>query len=258
MAVLLMIASMAVSSGCVFERRMLFPAPALTDGSGVKLSPDSHRVWFDTPRARAEAFFLPGNAARETPLVIYTHSNGELIDYWADEFDLLRESGVSVLLVEYPGYGRSSGTPSEHSITSTLVAAYDWAVTQPTVDPRRVVGYGRSLGGGAICALAGERSLAALILESTFTSVPDMAADLFVPPGVRIQTRFDSLSRVRKFPGPILLLHGERDNFISLRHAWRLHAAAPVSEIEVLSCGHLDCPRSWQRITDFLHKHELL
>ncbi len=253
----LVLATVATQSGCLFERRTLFPAPVIADGTNVTLDSRSRRLWFDTPRARTEAFFLPANAAGEGPLVIYTHSNGELIDHWADEFEILRESGVSVLLVEYPGYGRSSGTPSQNSITGSLVAAYDWAVAQPTVDPLRIVGYGRSLGGGVICALARERSLAAMILESTFTSVRD-TSDRYGVPGFLFRSRFDSLSTVRSFPGPILLLHGERDNFIPVRHARRLQAAAPRSELQVMPCGHLDCPRSWPRITDFLRRHRLL
>src|SRR5690348_11034399 len=116
----LALATVVTQSGCLLERRALFPGPVITDGSSVTIDPAASRVWFDTPRARTEAFFLPANGVQEAPLVIYTHSNGELIDHWADKFQLLRDSGVSVLLVEYPGYGRSSGTPSENSITGTL------------------------------------------------------------------------------------------------------------------------------------------
>jgi fermentation-respiration switch protein FrsA (DUF1100 family) len=253
----LVLAIAATQSGCLLERRALFPGPVITDGSSVALDADARRVWIDTPGARTEAFFLSAKAAQTGPLVIYTHSNAELIDDWADKFQLLRESGVSVLLVEYPGYGRSSGTPSQDSITGTLVAAYDWAIAQPTVDPTRLVGYGRSLGGGVICALARERPLAALILESTFTSVSD-TSEHFGLPGFLFRSRFDSLSTVGSFPGPILLLHGERDKFIPVRHAKRLHAAAPGSELQVLPCAHLDCPRSWRSITDFLRRHRLL
>lgn len=256
-SIVLSLACLGLLQGCFLERRTLFPSPAIHDVGVATLDPDAHRVWFDTPRARTEAYFLSANAGKEGPLVIYTHSNGELIDQWADKFQLLRDSGVSVLLVEYPGYGRSSGTPSQPSITRTLVAAYDWAVAQPSVDPERVVGYGRSLGGGAICALARERALAAMILESTFTSVPELALDRGVP-GFLFKNRFETLSTVQSFPGPILLLHGQRDNFIPVRHAWRLHAAAPGSEIQVMPCGHLDCPRSWPSIRNFLVRHKLL
>jgi len=242
-----------------FERIALFPGAALADGEEVALGPADRRVWLDSPGARAEAFFLAATPSGQAdPLVVYAHGNGELIDYWVDEFEGLRAAGLSVVLVEYPGYGRSSGTPSQGSITRTLVAAYDWAASQPQIDPSRIIGYGRSLGGGAICALARERSLAALILESTFTSIPDIAADQYGLPGLLIQNRFDNLPAVRGFPGPILLLHGETDASIPVEHARRLHAAAPGSELHMIPCGHNDCPRPWSILTDFLAEHRLL
>src|SRR3990172_9418355 len=165
------------------QRWVLFPAPfaagsVQTDELGIE------RTWVEQPGLRAEAWLLPARrASGGAPLLVFAHGNGELIDHWAREFETAREWGLAVLLVEYPGYGRSAGTPSEDSITRAFVAAYDWALSQPGVDGRRVVGWGRSLGGGAICALARQRPLAALVLESTFTSVRAMAAR-FGPPGL--------------------------------------------------------------------------
>jgi fermentation-respiration switch protein FrsA (DUF1100 family) len=135
-------------------------------------------------------------------------------------------------------------------------AAYDWLVRRPEVDPRRVVGYGRSLGGGAVCGLARERELAALVLESTFTSVRDVARGLGLP-GFVVADPFESLSVVRGFAGPILLLHGERDEVIPFAHAERLHAAAPGSQLRRLACGHNDCPRPWSAVLPFFAEHGL-
>jgi len=163
-----------------------------------------------------------------------------------------------VLLVEYPGYGRCSGAPTQASITRALVAAYDWAVSRPTIDPGRVIGYGRSLGGGAVCALARERRLAALVLESTFTSVRSLAASLFGVPGFLVRDPFDNLGCVRAFEGPVLVLHGERDEVIPVEHARRLHEAAAASELHLAPCGHNDCARPWAVIEAFLVARQLL
>src|SRR6185295_5826038 len=73
-------------------------------------------LWSEVDGQRVEAWLLPGDAAGAAPLMIYAHGNGELIDLWADEFAPLRAAGIHVLLVEYPGYGRSAGTPSESSV----------------------------------------------------------------------------------------------------------------------------------------------
>jgi uncharacterized protein len=234
-------------------RRLLYPAPAAPRGD-TALGPYAERIWLDGPGARTEAFLLASTApgARTAPLVIYAHGNGELIDVWVDQFAPLRDAGASVLLVEYPGYGRSSGSPSEPSIARAMVAAFDWAASQPGVDRAQISGWGRSLGGGAICALARERRLARLVLESTFTSVRAMASDLFGIPGWLVPDPFDNLAVVRSFAGPVLLLHGERDQSIPLAHARALHAAASHSELHVLPCGHNDCARPWELIVTFL------
>ena len=80
---------------------------------------------------------------------MFAHGNAELIDYWPEEFDEPRRWGAGVLLVEYPGYGRSDGAPSQDSITESMLAAYDWARQHADVDASRIIPYGRSLGGGA-------------------------------------------------------------------------------------------------------------
>jgi len=223
-------------------QKLMYPAPPRPSAE-VALGPRAERVWLESAAARTEAFLLESTAPsdRAAPLVLYAHGNGELIDYWAGELEPLRAAGVSILLVEYPGYGRSSGVPSEASIARAMVAAFDWAAARPGVDRARILGWGRSLGGGAICALARERPLAALVLESTFTSVHAMAKALFGVPGFLVRDRFDNLEVVRGFAGPILQFHGERDASIPVEHARALHAAAAHSELHVLPCGHNDC-----------------
>ncbi len=257
LAAALALAGAAFAFACATERRVLFPAPPLPRDGEWPIDASAQRVWLETPGARSEAFYLAAEPldGKAPPLILYAHGNGELIDYWAgEEFAPLRAAGVSVLLVEYPGYGRSSGTPSQASIAQAMAAAYDWAIGQPGVDRTRVIGYGRSLGGGAVCALARERSLAAIVLESTFTSITAMAAELFHLPGFLVRNPFDNLAAVTSFAGPILLLHGERDEVIPFEHARRLAAANPRVELHEIPCGHNDCPRPWELIEDFLVK----
>src|SRR5262252_2304681 len=131
-----------------------------------------------TTAGNVEALFLPASTdanARHQPVVIFGHGNGEVIDYWVSAFHEFQERGVGVLLVEYPGYGRSTGSPSEQSIRAAMDGAYDRVAADPRVDPDRIFGFGQSLGGGAICLLARDRPLRALILQSTFTSLDTLA-----------------------------------------------------------------------------------
>jgi fermentation-respiration switch protein FrsA (DUF1100 family) len=240
------------------QRRLLFPARRAGDAAAELAAAGAESVWLEAGGVRSEAWYLPARVGSgPRPLLIYTHGNGELIDDWGGEFDLPREWGVNVLLVEYPGYGRSGGSPSQRSITAAMVAAYDWAIARPEVDPKRIVAYGRSLGGGAACALARQRHVDALVLESTFTSVRSLAARLGVP-GFMVLDPFDNLAFLREFDGPILLVHGTRDAVVPVDEARALHAAASRSELELLTCGHNDCPRPWPRVREFLAAHALV
>jgi fermentation-respiration switch protein FrsA (DUF1100 family) len=180
-----------------------------------------------------------------------------LIDLWPAAFAEPRQWGVAVLLVEYPGYGRSSGHPSEATITEGMLAAYDWARAQAGIDPNRIVAYGRSVGGGAACRLAARRPVAALLLASTFTSVHAFARG-FGAPAFLVRDPFDNLAFVRKYRGPLLLLHGDRDTLIPTRHSQILAGAAPQAELHLLPCGHNDCPPAWPLIRVFLEQHGIL
>lgn len=239
------------------QRSLLFPAPA---AAGAPARPgDAEQVWLATTAGRTEAWFLPARSKAVTPrpLLIFAHGNAELIDFWPEAFDDPRAWGAAVLLVEYPGFGRSSGHPSETTITAGMLAAYDWARARPDVDPGRIVAYGRSVGGGAACQLAARRPLAALILESTFTSLRPFARR-FGAPACLIRDPFDNLAVVRAYREPILLLHGSRDDIIDSAHSQALAAAARHAELHLLPCGHNDCPREWPLIHEFMERHGLL
>lgn len=238
------------------QRGVMFPTSAIAPAPKAQLARlGGEGVWLELAGGRVEAFFLPGRAAGG-PLLLFAHGNAELIDHWAEAWEAIRERGASLLLVEYPGYGRSEGAPSEASIRDAMVAAYDWAVSRG-IAPGRIVGWGRSLGGGALCALARERPLSALILESTFTSASSMAASLGVP-GFLVRDPFDNLSLVREFRQPLLLLHGERDRVIPVRHADALSEAASGAELVLMQCGHNDCPRPTDTVLGFLSANGLL
>ena len=239
------------------QRAILFPAPPLA-GAPARPS-DAQVIRLDTPAGQVEAWYLPplGSPAAPAPLLLFAHGNGELIDYWPADFRVPRQWGMAVLLVEYPGYGRSEGRPTRGSVTAAVLAAYDWAAGQPGIDGRRVVGYGRSLGGGAVAELAEARPIAALILESTFSSVHAFARR-FGAPAFLVRDRFDNVKAVRRLAMPLLILHGAADQIIPVSHARALHVARPASELVLLPCAHNDCPRPWPVIARFLRRHALL
>jgi pimeloyl-ACP methyl ester carboxylesterase len=238
------------------QRSLLFPAPL------GPLPADSGRaevVHLSLTGGDGVALFLAPTTTPNgpAPLVLFTHGNAELADYWISAFEEMSRWGWAVLLVEYPGYGRSAGTPSEGSINEAVLAAYDWAQRDPRIDSARIVPYGRSLGGGPAVRLATERHTPALILESSFTSVRDFAAR-FLAPSFLVRDRFDNLDLLRSYRGPLLVVHGSRDDIVPIAHGRALAAAVAGAEFHEALCGHNDCPRPWPAIKAFLQKNRLM
>lgn len=211
-----------------------------------------------TATGHSEAWFMPPFKRRQgerRPLAIYFHGNGEVIDYLPEQAEGFREMGMGVLLVEYPCFGRSSGNPTESSITETAVAAYDAVLQREEVDPERIVLFGRSLGGGAACAVAARRTSAALILQSAFTSTKPFARS-FLMPGFLVRDVFDNGKVVAAYRQPILLFHGSSDTTIPPEHSRELQRLAPRARLVEFPCSHNDFPPDWREfyriITVFL------
>jgi uncharacterized protein len=217
---------------------LIYPGTAIRAEPAAPRPPGSELRRVAIPAANVETLFLPAPAADTSqPAVIFAHGNGELIDYWVTALHGFQERGIGVLLVEYPGYGRSTGWPSEKSIRAAMDAAYDQLAADPRIDHTRIFGFGQSLGGGAICLLARDRPLRALILQSTFTSLDIFTARYGAPPFL-LHDHFDSLASVRSFVGPVLVIHGRNDELIPWTQGQRLAAAAARSTFRLYDCGH--------------------
>lgn len=245
------------------QRSILYPRFILTRPIEPH-PPAGVEVWqHEIPAGQVEAWFLAGegvDADRPGPAVIFAHGNGELIDDWPDLLVGYRRLGVSVLLPEYRGYGRSAGSPAQDAITRDFTAFYDRLADRPEVDPDRIVFHGRSLGSGVVAGLAQHRPPAALILQSAFTSAADLARGFFVP-RLLMRDPYDVLPVVQNYPGPVLILHGRDDELIPYTHANRLHAAAPDSELIFYDVGHNDLPPArayWADIERFLRRADVL
>ena len=249
----------AMQRHAIFPRHLLaMPKGTVSDFAGWQ------QQWITLADAQVESWYLPPlpqPSNERAPAVIIAHGNGDLMDQWANNVAALHQQGLAVLLVEYPGYGRSTGEPSQEHIAASLVIAYDWLVQQPAVDPARIILFGFSVGGGAIGTLAAQRPSAALVLMSTFTSVRAIAAQLYLP-GWLARDPFDNLAVVQNYTNPLLIIHGSKDTTIPVANAVALHHAAPNSKLMLLPCGHANCIDDWDEfwllILDFLRQRGVL
>jgi uncharacterized protein len=246
------------------QDRVIFPRFRVEGGG----PPPGHGVepfWINAEDgSRVEGWFVAGrrkNPASAGPAVILAHGNGELID---DNFPWMANYlnlGVSVLLPEYRGYGRSGGSPSQAAILADMERFYDWLVQRPEVDPARVIFHGRSLGGGVMAALATTRTPAAVILESTFTSLASIWTRALLP-AFLCRNPFRTDVVMLKYRGPVLLFHGTRDEVIPVRHGRRLHEIIPQSTYVEMPAGHNDFPLDpeayWSAIRVFLRDNGII
>lgn len=234
----------------VAQRQLIYLRGGLPTVPDVARSLPGLRAFrIPVPGGEVDAWFLPPAGGAAAPALIFTHGNAELIDHSAYDFASFARRGVGVMLVEYPGYGRSTGRPSQATIEAAVLGAYDVLVAQPEVDPTRVVAYGRSLGAGAAVALAGRRPLAAMVLQSPFTSLAAFAARYFAP-GFLVRDRFEVLEAVRAFQGPVLVVHGRRDEIVPYAQGRAVAEAAPDGTLVTHDCAHNNCPPDWERHVD--------
>jgi uncharacterized protein len=169
--------------------------------------------------------------------VLLCHGNAGNVGDRIPHIALLSAAGFDVLAFDYRGYGRSSGRPTEPGILRDAVAARDALLRREGVDPARVLYLGESLGGAVALALSIDLRPAGLILQSTFTSVRDMAR-LHYPwiPRAIVPDAHPSLRLIGRLQAPLLVLHGDRDPIVPLMHGEALFDAAPdPKRIEVFA-----------------------
>ncbi len=241
----------AAYAGLLFamQRSIMFPA----SGADMPAPPSSARgaLALATSFGPLHAVHLQPAGSGPAPALLYFHGNYEFV---ADNVGLLKPlaaRGLHVLLVEYPGYAGSAGAPSYDTLVEGAIAGYDWLAARADVDRTRIVAFGRSIGSGPACELAGHRDLRALVLLSPFTSVAAFARSRGLP-AFLVRDPFDNLARVRAWRGPLLVMHGRYDEVIPYAHGRELAAAGSNAELATLDCGHNDCPFLEQPMLDAL------
>jgi pimeloyl-ACP methyl ester carboxylesterase len=138
---------------------------------------------------------------------------------------------ANVLAAEYSGFQNADVTPSESNLISDSLCAHDALCDHYGIRSEDLIVFGRSLGGGCAAAVAAERKTKTLILDRTFDSVANVAADKFPIFPIRfiMRNQFDSLQRLRRYKGRVIQIHGTTDEVVPIEHGQRLYDSIPAS-----------------------------
>ena len=222
------------------SRLVYFPTSSI-DATPDLINLTYEDVWLQTEDGdRIHGWYLPREKAKWTVLMF--HGNGGNISHRLQTLDLLNKIGVNTLIIDYRGYGRSQGQPSEQATYQDALAAWQHLIQNRT-DPESVILFGRSLGGAVAVWLATKVNPKGLILESTFSSVVDMAEHHypFLPVSYISRFKYDSLSLASKIEIPTLVLHSREDNIVPFDLGFKLYEALPGNKSFIeMQGGHND------------------
>ncbi|HSV81094.1 MAG TPA: alpha/beta fold hydrolase [Ramlibacter sp.] len=230
----------ALSMGCANlderQRAWIFQPSDRTWGGGAALADDLQDVWIGFESrvtgepARLHGLWLPAEEnAEQAPVLLYLHGARWNVSGSASRMRRMRDLGFSVLAIDYRGFGKSSpGLPSEDSAYEDARAAWDWLARRHPGRARYV--FGHSLGGAIAIDLAAKvEDEQGVIVEGTFTSIPDVASSMkwgWLPVGPLITQRFESVKKVARVNSPLLVVHGDNDRLIQSQLGKRLYEAA--------------------------------
>lgn len=227
-----------------FQTKLIFPASMAGQPGKHMPTLDTVVIELLTDQGATTAWLVPAKLASDdapAPLGVFFHGNAELIDQQQSIIDLYHGLGVSVLMVEYRGYGHSDGTPSQKNIVADSVAVLDQVLEREDVDAGKLVLHGRSIGGGLATQVALQIKPTALIVESTFMSISGMAMRYGVPPFI-VTSPLKSEAAFAELDIPSLIMHGKHDTIVPVSHGQKLKAAAKDATLVLFESGHNDLP----------------
>ena len=205
---------------------------------------------------RLHGWWVSTSQSRPAGHLLFFHGNAGNIGDRVLLADLLASAGFDLLLFDYRGYGRSTGKPTERGTYLDARAAGGAMVARADCDPARVVYLGESLGAAVAAELAQSSPPRALILQSPFTSLRDVARRHYPLPRFLIPDAYPTLRRIRSIGAPLLVLHGDGDTIVPVSHGRKLfEAASPPKHLHVFpGLGHNDLLRAGSRYGEVITK----
>lgn len=194
--------------------------------------------------------------------ILWLHGNAGNVSHRLEHLRLMRQMlKVNIFIIDYRGYGRSQGKPSETGLYEDALAAYRYLSGRAEISQEKIYIYGQSLGAAVAVFLAEKEKAAGLILEAPFSSLMDAAADIYPWLPVRLFTkeRYASINRIGALKIPILIIHGLEDDIIAAEHSRRLYRAAPEPKelLLIKRAGHNDLyylggQKYWDKLKEFI------
>ncbi|MFA4944807.1 MAG: alpha/beta hydrolase [Lentisphaeria bacterium] len=216
-------------AGCAFQKRLVFfperELPFTPASAGLAFEDR----WLATPDGiRLHAWWIPAAPGPEKGVILHTHGNAGNIAHRLDKAAAWSRAGYATLLLEYRGYGRSGGAITEAGLYRDAATAWRHLTMEKGIPPRRIIIFGTSLGGAVAAHLAQGKGPAGLVLESSFLSLPDVAAHHYpwLPVRLLLRYRFPTGEFLAKVACPVLVLHGPADEIVPYANGRRLYERA--------------------------------
>lgn len=263
---LLRIAGIIYALACVllyvFQEKLIYVPFAELARTPAAVLPHYEDVWLETrDGAQLHGWFVSASTPA-APYVIFFHGNAGNMAGRVPVLEYHHRLEHHVLMIDYRGFGQSSGEPSEAGTAMDALTAWNYLTDKQGASPERIVIHGRSLGAAVALQLARQVQAAAVILESPFTSLPDVASDVYPLFPVRWLARiqYPNLEAVRALDTPILVAHSPDDDLIPYSHGQDIADARPGIELLNLAGDHNSGSIVWERrydqtVKDFIHKH---
>ena len=225
-----------------FQTRMIYFPEKTLEFTPAVLSLPYEDVYLTTSDGISiHGWFMEKENALSTVLVL--HGNAGNISHRLETLQIFYELGMAVFIIDYRGYGRSEGSPSEAGTYLDAKAAWFYLTEGRKLDAKDIIVFGRSLGGAVAVWLAERHEPAALVIESTFTSIPEMGKRYYpyLPVGLLTRIRYPTIERIGRINRPVLVIHSRDDEIIPFEFGQSLYSAAPDPKVFLeISGGHND------------------
>jgi fermentation-respiration switch protein FrsA (DUF1100 family) len=244
----------------LLEQKLTFKPSREDHGSLTDIDHERFRFGQEFGLDLDGAFVQNGSAS----VVLFFHGNKHNLTRFREHYELFQRIGQSFLTFDYPGYGTSSGTPSEAGVYAAARAAYSFVRHELGAAPEKIIVYGCSMGGAVALDLCQQAEIAGLITEATFTNSREMAQHLYpyLPLWPFLPIRFRNDEKIARIRAPLMIIHGQKDPIVPVSMASTLHELSNQRAQLVLldEANHVNCVTEGalelQRlIQDFIQQH---